>query len=134
LATAFGAAVAGEVRAAGANTLLGPAMDIMRVPWGGRSSESFGEDPLLNGELGGTVVAAVQRAGVLCIAKHFVANNLERGRTGTGSFLRRGDAVDIELGDDALHALYLAPFRRAVQRHGLLGLMTSYNRLRGEYV
>lgn len=134
LATEYGAVLAGEVKAAGANVLLGPGMDILRVPWAGRSSESFGEDPLLNGELGGSVAEAVQRGGVLCIAKHYVANNFEHGRTGAGSFLRRSPAIDVQVDDAALHELYLAPFRRAVERYGLLGLMASYNQLRGSYV
>jgi beta-glucosidase len=134
IAAEYGAALGDEVRAAGRNVLLGPAADILRVPWNGRSGESFGEDPLLSGEMAGTVGAAVQSRGVLAVLKHFVANNFERLRTGTGSDDRRTPAVDVQVGERALREIYLQPFRRALQGHAIAALMTSYNRLRGRYI
>ena len=47
LAAAYGAAVAEEARDTGSNVLLGPAVDIARVPLGGRLPEAMGEDPYL---------------------------------------------------------------------------------------
>lgn len=134
LAMRYGASLAAEVKAAGANVLLGPGFDILRVPWSGRSAESFGEDPLVAGEMGGTVVGALQGNGVLSVAKHFVANNFEWLRTGTGAPARRGDSIGILIDERTLREIYLEPFRRAVVDHGLRGLMTSYNRVNGDYV
>ena len=134
LAAEYGSALGREVRAAGKNVLLGPTADILRVPWNGRSGESFGEDPLLSGEMAGTVGASVQAHNVIAVAKHFVANNFETLRTGRGSFLRRTPAVDVRVGERALREIYLEPFRRMIENHGVAALMTSYNRLRGHYI
>jgi beta-glucosidase len=49
LAAAYGRAVASEARGTGANVLLGPAVDIARVPLGGRLAEAMGEDPYGDG-------------------------------------------------------------------------------------
>lgn len=133
LAAEFGRAVAHELFAAGHNVLLGPGVDIARDPHAGRLGESLGEDPLLAGELAGHILRAVHGEGALTVLKHYVGNNVERLRTGTGPFHRRSDAVDVRIPEGALHEVYLAPFRRAV-RHGALGLMGSYNRLGGDYV
>jgi beta-glucosidase len=133
LAREYGRMLATELTASGHNVLLGPGLDIARDPRAGRLGESMGEDPLLVGELAGEVIRGVHGGGALCVLKHLVGNNVERLRTGSGSFLRRTDAVDVRIDGATLHEVYLAPFRRAVVRHGALGLMTSYNRLNGEY-
>lgn len=134
LADEYGRMLAAEVRAAGANVLLGPVGDVLRVPWNGRAGESFGEDPFLSGELAGHVGRAVQESGVLAIAKHFVANNFEHLRTGSGPFFGRTHGVDVVVSERALREIYLEPFRRMFETYGLAGLMTSYNRLGGSYI
>jgi len=134
LATRYGATLAAEVKAAGRNALLGPALDIARVPFAGRQGESFGEDPFLTGQIAGAVIEGIQANNVMSIAKHYVANNFEAGRTGAGSFGRRTDAVDVRIDERTLRELYLAPFRHIVEKHRVAGLMGSYNRLNGDYV
>jgi beta-glucosidase len=104
------------------------------VPQGGRAGESLGEDPVLVGEIGGSVGAGIQSEGVLAVAKHYVANNFEWLRTGEGSLTRRSDAIDVRVSERTLHGIYLEPFRRALIRYGVAGLLGSYNRLNGEYV
>ena len=37
------------------NAILAPALDIARVPHGGRAGENLGEDPMLAGEIGGAI-------------------------------------------------------------------------------
>lgn len=133
LAEEYGRAVGDELLASGHNVLLGPGLDITRDPRAGRVGESMGEDPLLVGELAGHVVRGVQSRGALCVLKHFVGNSVERLRTGTGPFGERTHAVDVRIDEATLHETYLAPFRRAVERHGAMGFMPSYNRLNGEY-
>jgi beta-glucosidase len=134
LARRYGETLGDETIAAGANVLLGPGFDILRVPWAGRSAESFGEDPLVTGELGGHTVAGMQSRGVLAVLKHFVGNNFEWMRTGSGVPFHRGAAVDVRMDDRVLRELYAAPFRRAVMNHGARAIMASYNRFRGSYV
>jgi beta-glucosidase len=52
------AAVAEDVRGAGRDVLLGPALDIVRTPLGGRAAESFGEDAHLAGVMTAAYVPA----------------------------------------------------------------------------
>jgi beta-glucosidase len=133
LAHRYGAALGKEVLAAGRNAILAPAMDIARVPHGGRGGENLGEDPILAGEIGGAIGAGIQSQGVLAVAKHYVANNFEWLRTGEGSLIRRSPAIDIRVSQRTLHEMYLEPFRRALVRYGVAGLLGSYNRLNGRY-
>jgi len=133
LAERYGRMLAREVRAAGHNAVLAPALDLGRDPRSGRLGENLGEDPLLAGELGGHVVRGVHAEHVVAVVKHYVANNLERLRTGSGPDDARSDAIDVRVSPRALHESYLEPFRRAVA-HGAVALMGSYNRVDGEYV
>ncbi len=133
LARRYGVALGREVLAAGKNAILAPAMDIARVPHGGRGGENLGEDPMLAGEIGGTIGGGIQSEGVLAVAKHYVANNFEWLRTGEGSFTRRSAAINVRVSQRTLHEIYLEPFRRALVRYGVAGLLGSYNRLNDRY-
>jgi beta-glucosidase len=132
LAHRYGAALGKEVLAAGRNAILAPAMDIARVPHGGRGGENLGEDPILAGEIGGAIGAGIQSQGVLAVAKHYVANNFEWLRTGEGSLIRRSPAIDIRVSQHATRDLPRTVPTRAdpIRVAELLG---SYNRLNGRY-
>ena len=133
LAYRFGSAVGQEARSAGHNVLLGPALDIARTPLGGRLPEAFGEDPYLTGALGAAYVRGVQR-NVVAMVKHFVVNNFETGRTGSGwPPSDRGPAVDIRVSRRALEEIYFPPFRRALTGAGAGSVMGSYNQVNGCY-
>jgi beta-glucosidase len=133
LAYRFGSAVGREARSAGHNVLLGPALDIARTPLGGRQPEAFGEDPYLTGVLGAAYVRGVQR-NVVAMVKHFVVNNFETGRTGSGAPPSgRGPAVDIRVSRRALEEIYFPPFRRALTGAGAGSVMGSYNQVNGCY-
>jgi beta-glucosidase len=133
LAYRFGSAVGQEARCAGHNVLLGPALDIARAPLAGRQAEAFGEDPYLTGALGAAYVRGAQR-NVVAMVKHFVVNNFETGRTGSGWPLSdRGPAVDIRVSRRALEEIYFPPFRRALTDAGAGSVMGSYNQVNGCY-
>lgn len=133
LAYRFGSAVGQQARSAGHNVLLGPALDIARTPLGGRQAEAFGEDPYLTGALGAAYVRGVQR-NVVAMVKHFVVNNFETGRTGSGApESDRGPAVDIRVSRRALEEIYFPPFRRALLDAGAGSVMGSYNQVNGCY-
>ncbi len=57
-----------------------PAINIDRVPVGGRDFEYFSEDPYLTGQLAAPVVAGVQSQRVAAQVKHFALNNQENAR------------------------------------------------------
>jgi beta-glucosidase len=80
-------------------------VDIVRTPRGGRAPEAFGEDPCLNGAMAAATVRGVQRQHVVAMLKHFVANNQEYLRTGSGPLHDRGPAIDVVITDDALREI-----------------------------
>ena len=133
LAAAYGTAVASEARDTGSNVLLGPAVDIARVPLGGRLPEAMGEDPYLTGRLAVAEVRAIQARHVISMVKHFVGNNAETQRTGYATSSGRSPAVNTVVGERALQELYYQPFKAVVQRGGAGSVMGSYNRLNGVY-
>src|SRR5690606_31721991 len=64
LAYAYGAAMAKEARLRGKDMLLGPAINIQRIPTGGRTYEYLSEDPFLSSQLPVGYTKGVQDNGV----------------------------------------------------------------------
>jgi len=56
-----GQAIAQEVKALGRDMILGPTININRVPLWGRNFEGYGEDPYLSGQLGVAYIRGVGR-------------------------------------------------------------------------
>ena len=106
-----------------AHVLLGPTVNLHRTPVGGRTFECYSEDPELSGALAASYVRAVQAHGVAVTVKHFVCNDTEIDRM----------TVNVEVDERPLRELYLRPFERAVKDGGAWGVMSSYNRVDGEY-
>lgn len=123
LAMAYGQSVAEQCRAGGYRILLGPGVNLYRVPNCGRNFEYFGEDPVLATEMVVPFIQGVQGAGVLATVKHFVANNSEYLRKNSNSVV----------GEQALREIYYPPFKAAVQRAGVKAVMTAYNLVNGEW-
>ncbi|KIM49543.1 glycoside hydrolase family 3 protein [Hebeloma cylindrosporum] len=112
-----GVALAEEFRGKGAHVFLGPGMDLMRNPKGGRGWESFGPDPYLNGEGAYETIVGVQSIGVQACAKHFLANNQEHWRYG----------LSANLDDRTMHEMYFYPFLRSIEAD-VTSVMCAYNR------
>jgi beta-glucosidase len=123
LARAFGAAVGSDARARGVAIMLGPAVNINRVPQNGRNFEYLSEDPYLAGAVATQIVNGIQSQGVVATVKHFAANNQETGR----------DTVDVRVSERALREIYLPAFRAAVEQGHAWAVMSAYNRLNGTY-
>lgn len=116
-----GTAIGLEMRAQGANFFGGVCINLPRHPAWGRIQETYGEDPLLLGELGAALVRGVQRNG-MAVAKHYALNSMENARF----------TVDVTAAAAALHEVYLAHFRRVVEE-GVAGIMSAYNSVNGEW-
>jgi hypothetical protein len=58
----FGSSMASDARARGVSVMLGPAVNMMRVPVNGRNFEYMSEDPYLAGVIATKVVRACRRA------------------------------------------------------------------------
>lgn len=57
-----------EFRAKGAHVQLGPSMNMLRAPEGGRNWEAFGEDPFLVGVASAETIIGIQSRGVVSCA------------------------------------------------------------------
>lgn len=112
-----------ECKARGKNVLLGPCVSIHRTPKGGRNYESFGEDPFLSGNISSAYVKGLQSEHVVACVKHFVGNEQEAGR----------NSKDSKISERALHEIYMAPFKTAVQDGKAWSVMSGYNRVNGQY-
>ncbi len=123
LAQREGQVIGQEVKAIGRDMILGPTVNIQRVPLWGRNFEGFGEDPYLAARMGVGYIKGVQGEGVIATVKHFVANNEEFERH------RIDEAID----ERALQEIYFPAFKAAVQEAGVWSVMSAYNKVNGTY-
>ena len=119
----WGEALGEEFRAKGANVILGPGVQVHRVPRGGRNAEYLsGEDPYLGALLVPSYVRGVQSKGVAAVAKHFALNSQETNRNTQSS----------DASDRTLWEVYYPPFEAAVEA-GAAAVMCSYNLINGTH-
>jgi beta-glucosidase len=116
-----GQAIGQEVKALGRDMILGPTVNINRVPLWGRNFEGYGEDPYLASRLGVAYIRGVQGEGVIPSVKHFAANNEEFER----------HRINAHVSDRALYEIYLPAFKAAVQEADVWTVMSAYNKLNG---
>jgi len=120
-------ATAVEVAATGIHWTFSPVLCIARDLRWGRVNETFGEDPLLIGELGAAMVRGYQGAGlddptaILACAKHFAGYSETQGGR---------DASEADLTRRKLRSWFLPPFERAA-REGCRTFMLGYQAVDG---
>ena len=122
-AYAYGRGMSKEARLRGKDMILGPAINIQRIPTGGRTYEYLSEDPLLSGQLAVAYTKGAQEDGTAVCLKHYALNNQEDYR-GT---------VDVQISDRAMHEIYLRPFEMAVREADAWGVMAAYNKVNGRW-
>jgi beta-glucosidase len=124
LANEQGIAMGRDTRARGYFSILGPGMNLYRVPMGGRDFEYMtGEDPFLGSQLIPQVIQGIQSQGVWACAKHFVCNDEEENRTN----------VQILVDERALREIYLPTFEAAVKGGNVATVMGAYNAVNGYF-
>ena len=116
-----------EVRSQGGHISYGPVLDLSRDPRWSRVEETFGEDPLLAGRMGGAMVGGLgggdlsKPNSTIATLKHFLAYAVpEGGQNGNYSVVGKRDLLQN----------FLPPFREAVDS-GALSIMSSYNSIDG---
>ena len=113
-----------ECQAMNVSTILGPAMNIKRSPLCGRNFEYYSEDPYVSTEIAAALIEGVQSKNVGTSVKHFVANNQEKRRMTNSS----------DADERTLREIYLASFEGAIKKAKPWTVMSSYNRINGEFV
>lgn len=125
LANKFGIAVGEEARAIGRHALLAPGINIDRSPLNGRTFEYFSEDPFLTKEIAIPYVKGIQNdQRIAACIKHYVANNQETNRF----------TVSAEMNERTFHEIYLRAFMDVIKEADPWMIMTSYNKVNGQYV
>ena len=123
LAYKYGTGMGKEARLRGKDVILGPAVNIQRLPVGGRTYEYLSEDPILSAALALEYTKGCQDEGTAVCIKHFAVNNQETNR----------GSVDAQLDERTLREIYLKPFERAIIEGGAMSVMPAYNKVNGDY-
>jgi beta-glucosidase len=118
---AYGTVVGEEARTKGVSVNLGPDINLVRDPRGGRVFEMAGEDPYLAGAMATTYVQGVQSQGVMTDLKHLVANDTEQNRNNANAI------VD----ERTLNEIYFPPFKQAVQQGRAASIMAATSLVNG---
>ena len=111
-AYAYGRGMSREARLRGKDMILGPAINIQRIP-----------DPILSGMLAVAYTKGSQDDGTAVCLKHYALNNQEDYR----------GFVDVRISDRAMHEIYLRPFEMAVREADAWGVMAAYNKVNGRW-
>lgn len=123
IAYEYGKGMAIEAKLRGKDMILGPAMNIQRLPTGGRTYEYLSEDPILSGELAvGYTLGSQDQNEAVCL-KHFAVNSQENMR----------GFINAQISERALREIYLTPFEMAVKKANAMGVMAAYNKVWGEW-
>lgn len=112
-----------ETRAFAHQVMLGPGMNLIRHPYGGRNYEYFSEDPYLTGVLASEQVKGIQEQGVQAQIKHLAGNEQETERWTMG----------VQVPSRAMNELYLLPFEMAVKMANPASVMCSFPDVNGTY-
>ena len=123
LAYLLGTALGEEAKTRGKDILLGPAVNITRIPTGGRTFEYLSEDPLLNARLAVGYIKGVQDRGVAACVKHFALNNQETNR----------GRVNVIVDERTMREIYLSAFEAAVKEANVFAVMAAYNKIGGSW-
>ncbi|MFC1498927.1 glycoside hydrolase family 3 N-terminal domain-containing protein, partial [Verrucomicrobiota bacterium] len=120
-AFAFGELLANELLALDRHVLLGPMINLVRTPLGGRNFENMGEDPYLAGRIASAYIRGVQSKKVAACACLIVANDYEK--------LRHFTSADMD--DRTLREAHLLPYEMAAREGNVWSMMAANSLLNG---
>lgn len=106
-----------ECAVAGVRQALTPVVNIVRDCRWGRTVETFGEDVLLNADMGAAICRGLQKNGVIATPKHFADNYSYGGR----------DSNVSDTSERTMREVYLRPFEKCIKDGGAMSVMAAYN-------
>ncbi len=121
MASLHGNVLGAEARHRNKDLILGPGVNLARLPLYGRNFEYMGEDPYLAATLVVPTVKAIQANDVGATVKHYALNTQELNRTG----------VNAKPDERTLREVYLPAFEAAVKEANVHAIMGAYNEFRG---
>ncbi len=121
MAALHGQVLGAEARDREKDFILGPGVNLARLPLYGRNFEYMGEDPILVAKLVVPQIKAIQQNDVAATIKHYALNTQELNRTG----------VNAKPDERTLREVYLPAFEYAVKEADVLGIMGAYNEYYG---
>jgi beta-glucosidase len=121
MAWLHGKTLGAEARHRHKDLILGPGVNLARLPINGRNFEYLGEDPYLASRLTVPSVMGIQSNDVAATIKHFALNTQELNRRG----------VDSRPDERTLREVYLPMFEAAVKEAGVWAVMGAYNSYMG---
>ncbi len=125
----IGAVFAAEMRALRADLLLAPTINVLRHPAWARAQETYGEDPVLIGEIGAAFVRGLQAGpqGMPACVKHYAGNNTDENRGGDN---QRG--VNAIIDEQNLRENYTRAFQIVIEKSDPACIMAAYNDVNGQ--
>lgn len=121
LARQEGAAIGVEAQATGESGIYAPTVNLHRSPYHTRNFESYSEDPLISGTMGGSYVRGAQTHGMMCSVKHFALSELGTNPAGVNAWLS----------EQTLRELYCKSFEIAVKDGGANFIMSTFGNIGG---
>jgi beta-glucosidase len=103
-----------------ADVILAPVVNTLRNPLWARAQETYGEDPVVLGEMGAAFTRGLQQNVAAC-PKHFVMNDTDNNRTTANAI------VD----EQTLRENYTRPFEIVVKKADPACIMAAYNQVNG---
>lgn len=101
----------------GVRQALTPVVNVVRDCRWGRTIESFGEDVLINSDMGVAICKGLRKNGVIATPKHYADNYSYGGR----------DSNVSDTSERTMREVYLKPFEKCIKEGGALSIMAAYN-------
>ena len=110
-----------EARALGLRQVYAPDVDTVRDPRWGRTQESYGEDPYLNGVMGSAYVRGIQKHNVAACVKHYTGYGVGEGGM---------NLAPAHVGEREMREVMIEPFKMCIEA-GAMSIMPAYNEIDG---
>ncbi len=110
-----------ECAVVGVRQALTPVVNVVRDCRWGRTIESFGEDVLINSDMGVAICKGLQKNGVIATPKHYADNYSYGGR----------DSNVSDTSERTMREVYLKPFEKCIKEGGAMSIMAAYNSWEG---